>query len=204
MITTQTQPEPAPRGRRVAGTRRTPSIITESMQKYIDSLPRGERTKARNVMSAYRNFGNMEPSEAIARYKQRKSDDARTPLNNAGDFEDEVHRRFSPKPRVESTHMYARALGPCMPSVTGGIRPYAPCHMDLIWHSSCSQGRGPSTPMPVCYSPRGQRGGGGRRLRARPGIRFVPAGPSGLFEMRSSATSRAAPARGTPAEGGSR
>ena len=25
-------------------------------------------------------------------------------------------------------HMYARALGPCMPSVTRGIRPYAPCH----------------------------------------------------------------------------
>ena len=82
--------EPAPRGRRVAGTRRTTSIITESMQKYIDSLPRGERGKARNVMSAYRNFGNMEPSEAIARYKQRKSDDARTPLDNAGDFEDEL------------------------------------------------------------------------------------------------------------------
>jgi hypothetical protein len=84
-------PEPAPRGRRrVAGTRRTPSIITESMKKYIDSHPRGERGKARNVMSAYRNFGNMEPSEAIARYKQRKSDDARTPLDNAGDFEDEL------------------------------------------------------------------------------------------------------------------
>ena len=32
----------------------------------------------------------MEPSEAIARYKQRKSDDARTPLDNAGDFEDEL------------------------------------------------------------------------------------------------------------------
>jgi hypothetical protein len=41
-------------------------------------------------MSAYRNFGNMEPSEAIERYKQRKSDDARTPLDNAGEFEDEL------------------------------------------------------------------------------------------------------------------
>ena len=84
-------PEPAPRGRRVAGTRRAPAaVITDSMQIYIDSLPRGERGKARNVMSGYRNFGNMEPSEAIARYKQRKSDDARTPLDNAGEFEDEL------------------------------------------------------------------------------------------------------------------
>ena len=32
----------------------------------------------------------MEPSDAIARYKQRKSDDARTPLDNAGEFEDEI------------------------------------------------------------------------------------------------------------------
>jgi hypothetical protein len=31
----------------------------------------------------------MEPSEAIARYKQRKSGDARTPLDNAGDFEED-------------------------------------------------------------------------------------------------------------------
>ena len=28
-------------------------------------------------------------------------------------------------------HLYARALGPCMPSVTGGIRPYAPRHNKL-------------------------------------------------------------------------
>ena len=41
-------PEPAPRGRRVAGTRRAPAaVITDSMQIYIDSLPRGERAKAR-------------------------------------------------------------------------------------------------------------------------------------------------------------
>eukprot|EP01046_Picozoa_sp_COSAG06_P018569 COSAG06_NODE_1297_length_9956_cov_20.957796_6_plen_482_part_00 len=86
-------PEPARAGRRrrrAAGTRRTPSIITEPMQNYIDTLPRGERTKATNVMTAYRNFGNMQPSQAIARYKQRKSDDARTPLDNAGGFEDEL------------------------------------------------------------------------------------------------------------------
>ena len=84
-------PAPSPRSRPVAGTRRAPAaVITDSMQIYIDSLPRGERGKARNVMSAYRNFGNMEPSEAIARYKQRKSDDARTPLDNAGEFEDEL------------------------------------------------------------------------------------------------------------------
>eukprot|EP01043_Picozoa_sp_COSAG02_P067247 COSAG02_NODE_10738_length_1869_cov_7.198870_2_plen_268_part_00 len=82
-------PEPA-RGRPAAGTRRAPPVITESMQNYIDTLPRGERTKATNVMTAYRNFGGMEPSQAIARYKQRKSDDARTPLENAGEFEDEL------------------------------------------------------------------------------------------------------------------
>ena len=29
-------------------------------------------------------------------------------------------------------HMYARALGPCMPSVTRGIRPYAPCEQLTI------------------------------------------------------------------------
>ena len=29
-------------------------------------------------------------------------------------------------------HMYARALGPCMPSVTMGIRPYAHCHKETI------------------------------------------------------------------------
>ena len=41
-------------------------------------------------MTGYRNFGGMEPQDAIARYKQRKSDDARTPLDNAGEFEDEL------------------------------------------------------------------------------------------------------------------
>ena len=60
------------------------------MQNYIDSLPRGERTKARNVMTGYRNFGGMSGDQAIARYKQRRSDDARTPLDSAGDFEDEL------------------------------------------------------------------------------------------------------------------
>ena len=28
--------------------------------------------------------------------------------------------------------MYARALGPCMPGVTRGIRPYAPCQLPVI------------------------------------------------------------------------
>ena len=41
-------------------------------------------------MTGYRNFGGMQASQAIARYIQRKSDDARTPLNNAGEFEDEL------------------------------------------------------------------------------------------------------------------
>ena len=84
------QPAKPAAGRPAAGTRRAPTVITESMQNYIDSLPRGERAKARNVMTAYRNFGNMNPDDAIARYKQRKADDARTPLDNAGEFEDEL------------------------------------------------------------------------------------------------------------------
>ena len=41
-------------------------------------------------MTGYRNFGGMEPAQAIARYRQRKADDARTPLDNAGEFEDEL------------------------------------------------------------------------------------------------------------------
>jgi hypothetical protein len=45
---------------------------------------------ARNVMTAYRNFGGMEPNEAIEKYKERKVNDARTPLDNAGAFEDEL------------------------------------------------------------------------------------------------------------------
>ena len=44
------KPQPAPlRSRPAAGTRRAPTVITDSMQKYIDSLPRGERAKARRV-----------------------------------------------------------------------------------------------------------------------------------------------------------
>ena len=86
------QPRKPPSNRRpVAGTRRAPTVITGSMQAFIDSLPRGEQGKAKNIMTAYRNFGGLEPSEAIARYKQRREDDARTPLDNAGDFEDELN-----------------------------------------------------------------------------------------------------------------
>jgi len=40
-------------------------------------------------MTAYRNFGNMDPADAIARYKQRRKDDVRdSGIDNAGDFED--------------------------------------------------------------------------------------------------------------------
>ena len=34
---------------------------------------------AKNVMTSYRNFGGLEPSQAIAKFKQRKATDARTP-----------------------------------------------------------------------------------------------------------------------------
>lgn len=84
------QRAPAPKRRPRAAAGRAPRAITPAMQTYIDSLPRGERAKARNVMTAYRNFGNMNPDDAIARYRQRKSDDARTPLDSAGEFEDEL------------------------------------------------------------------------------------------------------------------
>ena len=41
-------------------------------------------------MTRYRNSGVMEPNEAIEKYKQRKVSDARTSLDNAGGFEDEL------------------------------------------------------------------------------------------------------------------
>ena len=69
------QPRPSrrpPPSRPSTSTRRTPSTITPSMQEYIDSLPRGERGLANNVMTAYRNFGGLEPSQAIVKFKQRK------------------------------------------------------------------------------------------------------------------------------------
>jgi hypothetical protein len=69
---------------------RPPEVITKSMHDFIATLPRGERAQARRIMTGYRNYGDMEPSRAIARYKQRKADDARTPLNDAGEFEDEL------------------------------------------------------------------------------------------------------------------
>ena len=80
-----------PTRRPATSTRRAPTAITGPMQAFIDGLPRGERGKAANVMTAYRNFGNLEPGEAIARYMQRREDDARTPLDNAGEFEDELN-----------------------------------------------------------------------------------------------------------------
>jgi hypothetical protein len=59
------------------------------MQAYIDTLPRGERAKAKRAMTAYRNFGSMDPADAIARYKQRRKDDVRdSGIDNAGEFED--------------------------------------------------------------------------------------------------------------------
>ena len=69
---------------------RTPAVITKPMHDFIATLPRGERAQAQRIMTGYRNFGGMEPAQAIARYRQRKADDARTPLNNAGEFEDEL------------------------------------------------------------------------------------------------------------------
>ena len=34
----------------------------------------------KNVVTAYRNFGGLEPSDAITRYKQRREDDAHAPV----------------------------------------------------------------------------------------------------------------------------
>jgi hypothetical protein len=41
-------------------------------------------------MTAYINFGSMDATEAIKRYKQRRKDDNREGVDNAGDFEDEL------------------------------------------------------------------------------------------------------------------
>jgi hypothetical protein len=84
-------PARAPAPARARGrSRRTPEVISKPMRDFIATLPRGEREQARRIMTGYRNFGGMEPQDAIARYKQRKADDARTPLDNAGEFEDEL------------------------------------------------------------------------------------------------------------------
>ena len=79
---------PPPTSRPVAvSTRRTPTVITPSMQTYIDSLPRGEQRKAKNVMTAYRNFAGRSANEAIARYKQRRESDAQAPVGST-EFDD--------------------------------------------------------------------------------------------------------------------
>ena len=79
---------PPPTSRPVAvSTRRTPTVITSSMQTYIDSLPRGERRKAQNVMTAYRNFAGLDGNAAIARYEQRRESDAQAPVG-ATEFDD--------------------------------------------------------------------------------------------------------------------
>ena len=80
----------APPRRRRKATARTPRVVTSTMQTYIDSLPRGERAKAKRTMTAYVNFGSMDATEAIQRYKQRRIDDNREGIDNAGDFEDEL------------------------------------------------------------------------------------------------------------------
>ena len=41
-------------------------------------------------MTAYINFGSMDATEAIQRYKQRRKDDNREGIDNAGNFEDEL------------------------------------------------------------------------------------------------------------------
>ena len=77
-----------PTSRPVAvSTRRTPTVITASMQTYIDSLPRGEQRKAQNVMTAYRNFAGLDGNAAIARYEQRRESDAQAPVG-ATEFDD--------------------------------------------------------------------------------------------------------------------
>ena len=79
---------PPPTSRPVAvSTRRTPTVITQSMQTYIDSLPRGEQRKAQNVMTAYRNFAGLDGNAAIARYEQRRESDAQAPVG-ATEFDD--------------------------------------------------------------------------------------------------------------------
>jgi hypothetical protein len=79
---------PPPTSRPVAvSTRRTPTVITASMQTYIDSLPRGEQRKAQNVMTAYRNFAGLDGNAAIARYEQRRESDAQAPVG-ATEFDD--------------------------------------------------------------------------------------------------------------------
>ena len=80
----------APPRRRRKATARTPRVVTSTMQTYIDSLPRGERAKAKRTMTAYVNFGSMDATDAIKRYKQRRIDDNREGIDNAGDFEDEL------------------------------------------------------------------------------------------------------------------
>jgi hypothetical protein len=76
--------------RRRKATARTPGVVTATMQSYIDTLPRGERAKAKRTMTAYINFGSMDSTDAIKRYKQRRKDDNREGVDNAGDFEDEL------------------------------------------------------------------------------------------------------------------
>ena len=79
---------PPPTSRPVAvSTRRTPTVITSSMQTYIDSLPRGEQRKAQNVMTAYRNFAGLDGNASIARYEQRRESDAQAPVG-ATEFDD--------------------------------------------------------------------------------------------------------------------
>ena len=79
---------PPPTSRPVAvSTRRTPTVITASMQTYIDSLPRGEQRKAQNVMTAYRNFAGLDGNAAIARYEQRRESDAQAPVGTT-EFDD--------------------------------------------------------------------------------------------------------------------
>ena len=54
----------------------------------IDSLPRGEKDKARNALRQYvYGLGNMPPDDAIERYKERCKRDAQAPVG-ATDFDD--------------------------------------------------------------------------------------------------------------------
>ena len=62
--------------------------FNQRIYAYIDSLPRGEQKKATNALRQYvYGPGNMQPDDALQRYKERRVRDAQAPVGST-DFDD--------------------------------------------------------------------------------------------------------------------
>ena len=62
--------------------------FNQRIYAYIESLPRGEQKKATNALRQYvYGPGNMQPDEALQRYKERRVRDAQAPVGST-DFDD--------------------------------------------------------------------------------------------------------------------